>query len=1269
MNEKNFKFEKLTPIKNVDLKIYDEAINFIFDNDDIKNIAISGAYGAGKSSILETYKSKNPNIKFIHISLAHFESANTYSNSESLNTGSKQNNLDSNNHIEAVLEGKILNQLIHQINPTQIPQTQFKVKQTVSLKEIILNVSGITKFLILTAYIANFSTWCKFIWNFVLTLKIKILIYFLMFTTTSVAFLLSGCLYTALVTFAIYIIVKTQKNKNIFKKFNFKGAEIELFAENNDSYFDKYLNEVLYIFENSNANAIVFEDIDRYNMDQIFEKLREINSLVNNKLFINKKKSIRFFYLLKDDIFVSKDRTKFFDFILPIIPVVDSSNSYDQFIKIFKQGDILGLFDKKFLQDLSLYIDDMRILKNVYNEFVIYHNRIQATELDCNKLLAILVYKNIFPRDFSNLQLGVGFVHTLFGSKSEIIDIEMQKIGSRIQEIEEKIKLTEDEQVVNIDELDTIYLNLNTNNIDVAGKREDRFKTRALFIGEIKNNFSEVYITINGYRNTFNIKPYFNKLKEDLEYVERRAAIERKVGDQIEKLKFEIQKLHQQRSAIKNSRLREVINKGNIESIFIVNFVNEIGEETKFEEIKVSPYFPLIKYLMREGYIDETYQDYMTYFYGDSLSEIDKKFLRSVTDQKPKEYTYELKNPQLVISRLREVDFDHEEILNFDLLSYLLKTKKTNATILDHFLHQLISTKKLNFIAEFWETRKEKGLFVRDLNHLWSSIYQYILTESEFTISQKKQYAIDTLYYSMNEDIESVNENNCLSNFISHTSDFLNIFAPNIDKLINGFTLLGVRFTWIEHDQSDNDLFNAVYKNNLYQLTFDLICLMLETAYRIQKSDDFRHKNYTLIISKIDEPLAIYVKENINNYLRTVLDNCEGYIIDSESAVLEILNNTKVEQVLKKEYIDLLQTEIELLENVEDKDLWSKLFQKENVSYSEENILRYFFSREEKLDANLIRFINSRKENLNFDTDYIDNKFGIDASSRFFDSVIECNDLSNERYESILKSLGFYYESFDITGVEDEKIEILVNLNTIIMTNSALLFMRENYPDQMKNFILRNIAKYAEDVINEGNFHLSEILSLLEESLDDNYKIKLLQHTAESLSLKDKNYSEVVKLHILEHNLDINDLQFIFDCYSRKSVAMKNAIRDLSINHIEDILISKYPISHELLSELFRSDKLTSDTKKKLLLLYLPEMNEDQVKEYLITLNMNDFLSLFDQKRPKFEINEFNRRLLEIFENNNWITKFEVDKANPEYYRATGRKILLYPKTNSRIKR
>lgn len=50
------KFEDLTPSYDVDLGLYKEALDEAFNNKKVKNIAITGSYGSGKSSLIETYK-------------------------------------------------------------------------------------------------------------------------------------------------------------------------------------------------------------------------------------------------------------------------------------------------------------------------------------------------------------------------------------------------------------------------------------------------------------------------------------------------------------------------------------------------------------------------------------------------------------------------------------------------------------------------------------------------------------------------------------------------------------------------------------------------------------------------------------------------------------------------------------------------------------------------------------------------------------------------------------------------------------------------------------------------------------------------------------------------------------------------------------------------------------------------------------------------------------------------------------------------------------
>jgi hypothetical protein len=1242
MSEKKHNFHKLTPSNQVDLKIYKDALKFVFDNNDIKNIAISGPYSAGKSSVLETYKKVHTNYKFIHISLAHFEVT-------------EPNSIDYEKSIAANLEGKILNQLIHQIEPDEIPQTNFKVKQKVSKGRIIQSTGIISALLVLASYIVQFNKWCQYI----STLQVGWVKLLLLWTTNSVWPLVSGISCLAILGYIIYSIIETQRNKNIFRKVSLQGNEIEIFEEQDNSYFDKYLNEVLYLFENSHADAIVFEDMDRYNVNQIFEKLREINTLINNKKKIEMNNPIRFFYLIRDDIFISKDRTKFFDFIIPVIPVIDSSNSYDQFIEHFKEGGILDKFDLNFLQGLSLYVDDMRILKNIYNEFIIYFNRISITELNVNKLLAIIAYKNIFPKDFGDLHIGAGFVNTLFENKSRFIEEDIKKINEKINILEKNIKSINNEMLNSIDELDSLFFLCNLQISSVNGISASAFKTHVELVKAIKENPQNVGYYSN--HSTYT-KDMTNELKQQLienpEYLKRKELIERKNSDQVDKWNSEIQTLQGHKKLIQGNRLREVITKDNINSIFEINYTNEIGEVNKFEEIKGSQYFPLIKYLIRNGYIDESYPDYMTYFYENTLSRIDKIFLRSVTDQIPKAYTYSLKDPKQVLSRLRIIDFEHVEVLNNDLLCYILETEQNNFSYLNHILYQLKNTNNFSFISQFLETRRACGTFIKSLNRVWIDICENIIFESSFSDSQKKNYIIDTFIFSSDEEIRVLNSKGGLSKYISEAPDFLEIDLPDIDKIINGFKLLNVQFEWLDFGKSDKDLFYSVYENNLYQLSFKLITFMLEVIYNIPKSNDYIHRNFTLVSSKPNEPLMLNIKKNINQYINIILDNCEKSIEDDERVALSIINNPEIKKINKESYIVYLQTKIRDIHDVLNKDFWEILLVRKRILYTADNILNYYFFCEVGPDSSLIQFINSENRNLNFNCDEINIRFGEGAADKFIKSIINCNELSNERYEMILKSMDIVYNTFSYTELKGDKVLILIKLGVIHMTSDNLIFMRENYPYHLVPFILKNISVYNNKITNEDNFDYDEMLLILDQNIPDGYKIRLLEHTSHKVSIQNKKYSSTVRKHILEHNFDTDDIPYLLEIYIQESKGIKEKIKQIIVEYIDAVINEEYFVPFELLTELLSLKDISHEIKKRIFTLCLPKMDKILVMKYLRILQMENFLSLFDRKNPKIEVNDLNKRILDNLKIRNWINTFDYDKDDTTYYRAYGRKLI-----------
>lgn len=80
----------------------------------------------------------------------------------------------------------------------------------------------------------------------------------------------------------------------------------------------------------------------------------------------------------------------------------------------------------------------------------------------------------------------------------------------------------------------------------------------------------------------------------------------------------------------------------------------------------------LLVFLLRRGYIDEKYANYINYFKGTSITKGDMNFILSVKNREPLAFDYQLTKTPMVIQRLQEYEFEEEAIYNFDLLEELL---------------------------------------------------------------------------------------------------------------------------------------------------------------------------------------------------------------------------------------------------------------------------------------------------------------------------------------------------------------------------------------------------------------------------------------------------------------------------------------------------------------------------------------------------------------------------------------------------------------------
>lgn len=110
----NIEFEDLIPDDKADFSNYEDALDHAFNSPKLYNIAITGPYGAGKSSILNSYLFSHTNLqeKSIRISLAHF-------NQPLLNHIHKEKLQLQNRHSKTLLRKALIN-----LNILKSPQSR-----------------------------------------------------------------------------------------------------------------------------------------------------------------------------------------------------------------------------------------------------------------------------------------------------------------------------------------------------------------------------------------------------------------------------------------------------------------------------------------------------------------------------------------------------------------------------------------------------------------------------------------------------------------------------------------------------------------------------------------------------------------------------------------------------------------------------------------------------------------------------------------------------------------------------------------------------------------------------------------------------------------------------------------------------------------------------------------------------------------------------------------------------------------------------------------
>ncbi len=1186
----------------------------------INNIALTGGYGSGKSTIIKTFQHWNKdNYNFLNISLAAFNQNNTkesfkelyelkIKNGKTANEAEKEianefkETIISNEELERQLEISILQQIVYKVKSSNLPESRFKRIVNIPNWKLwglipICFILWVISVILLFKYDfldkLNPNTWTFKLKDFDLSSNIIFLFSFL------------GVGYFS------KLVVELFSNSKI-NKVNLKG-EIEIGDNSNKSILNEHYDEILYYFEKNPFNVLVIEDLDRFDNTNIFTKLRELNILLNNAETLNNKKEyrkfgIKFLYAVGDDLFNDKkERVKFFEYIIPVIPFINSSNAEEQLKTLIKESELEeDVFTRGFISDITTFIDDidMRLLVNIFHEFVIYRNILKPDILKGNEaeLFAIITYKNIEPEDFNELNSKKGKLYGLINNKNLYVKKLIGKINDEITSKNTEIKNIRSENNTDIEELRRIYIHqiltkfptstpIYINEIKINNLLKDEEFGNLIENESISYRWSHQSYS-NPRDNTLNFKfsEIENEVNPNFTYYERVELIESKHNNRIEILQKEIEKLKKQITEIENWDLKQIFREIDINQ-YLNNFSNN----------------GLLRNLVLEGYINENYNDYISLFHEVSLKREDKRFEKSVKSGFNEEFSYKLTHIENLIEKLELKWFGREAILNFDLLNFLGNNYERYSAKYDAIIKLLSNEKQrsIEFIDRYIEDESRPiEIFIEKLVLSWSGLWEYIYLKSNYTKEKQDYYLSMIVKYAKTEDVLFSQNSNILVTAIMQKPHFLSIVKNTeehnyFDKISTFIKQLNVKFEKLDSPTEETEkLFDYVYNNNHYRINKNNLLQMLLIFGNENIEDEFNNSNYSTILKSECKPLIDYINSNITTYVEDVYLKLEDNKFEEESSLIKLLNNENLNSKSKVKIIQKVETKINEIWSIDELDISEQLLINNKLVPTWENVVNYFEHMEE-INEELVTF-------LNFENVYLElSEQSLEEENKVFEeSMLICNEISDKAYEKLIKSCFFVHNELDFKNLNEKKVINLIDGRILTTTKSNYDLLIEYFPNNHITLIEKDFNKFFEKV---GDF---------ETDVDD--ILMILQ--SENITI-DNRFKYITKL----------SEQTIID---NKAIAKK----------VGEIIISKFSkieFEFNTIESIVKSLD-SNENKVKLVNLYFTELSNENIIS-LVKIIGYYYSELFvKQHKPIFNDNAFNRELLTKLKSKGLISSFDI---------------------------
>lgn len=832
-----------------------------------------------------------------------------------------------------------------------------------------------------------------------------------------------------------------------------------------------------------------------------------------------------------------------------------------------------------------------------------------------------MTLKNLFPNEFDLLQEDKGYIRTVFDNIEATRPEIVSNLNLQIQKLQERIVFLNDRIESNKFEAMALLLPAN-----VCLDNQDG-KTWAEKLKEWSGNKDKLeYIRYNQL-NSYNYEDFVEKY---ITTTEHNKSIITEIGEEkkvtLDILNSDIQMIKNKIKKIEIFSIKELLSYMNVEQREKV-FLENKNTLTK------SHYFSIIRFLIVEGLIDETYWYYKGNFNVDmseTLKRNDRIYMKGLLEGKKIDVFLDVETPAEIIERLSIYDFRRFNIFNKNILKNCL-----DRGLKDHVIAITDSAKINNCYKSLVEIAEgfEPSVVEKYVDILLDRNVEYIeeIILECLNVSDVKFIQRILVSIVINNKItpDKLEKFHC---YMKQNSDMISLIPKDkFDIFIHNIQLSNFIFENIAKSEIDIDTerIKKIEQIKAYKLNIDNLVYVVEKI--LEKNINYGYLISEVCKSEILKSTKEYIDNNFEDFINEYIDNTKDDVTytNDEDILVQILLSD-IDQKKKLDYIIHNETIIRNIcayeefseldpNSKEDCEIFMNLFSTDKIEFNVDNINTYleaYWNFMDEADKLFVDYIYRNIDNENIDDIFRNNKKICNSlitspfiEDRLFDLILNYADrkiinarkaLSKERISKLIKK--------DLLEITDHNIEVLIDNSYY----EELVLLVNSKDQNIENDV---ITKLISDKIT-----VELVYMLINSNISTSNAIKLTNYIGDVILLKniDLNKTDIIK-NIINNGLSEDNIKFIcenFDTFKLKDdfiecLEFNGKLEEMNNVYLNDIVMS-YILEYK---------NITADIKISLIIIKIRNnIDACELKKYIsYVTEISNIANLWDNKLPSLD--------------------------------------------------